>query len=694
MRITVLFITLFNLFNGSVIFSQSITTGTLLNEMIDLQRLTYFNEPVYKTIQFSSYDRRSTSVSDPGWLANNDGGNSPIPGFEEVVREPDENGIATYLICDIKEPGVIVRLWSAGIKGSIRMFLDGNNTPVYEGMAENFFWNFIEEVSPVPGNYNIFRQFDAVYFPIPFAKSCRIEWTGNIKTDGHFYHVGVRVYKSDVNLETFQPGDFAKYAENIEKVNIILSDPDNNREYNDSQINTIETVIPANANKELAKLEGTKAIEYFSIKMTPQDHDILLRKTVLNVYFDNSSVPQIQSPIGDFFGAAPGINPYKSLPFTVLPDGTMICRFIMPFKKSARIEIVNNSMHDINLTADIRITDYVWKDDESMHFRARWRINHNVLTTPVDIPYLLASGRGRVAGAAIFLYNPCNIPTGFGNWWGEGDEKIFVDEDTFPSFFGTGSEDYFNYSWGSSKIFSYPYCGQPRNDGPGSRGFVTNFRWHILDDIPFNNKLAFYMELLHHDYSVQGFSYGRIIYLYSRPDLIDDHMEISPDDIREITLPLWKPEARIGAKDFYFIEAEKLLKKGKNVTIEECSICSENKMVMWQPKKKGEKINFLLQQIDTSKTDGFALTLLHVPQGGKFSLFVNGSLVKLSSSEWCVSESCYFEERDLHIPYQTILQSYHTGKIMLNIGKNEIVLEYLGEGNNNKIGIDFLWIKN
>ena len=34
-----------------------------------------------------------------------------------------------------------------------------------------------------------------------------------------------------------------------------------------------------------------------------------------------------------------------------------------------------------------------------------------------------------------------------GGWWGEGDEKFFVDGEKFPSTFGTGSEDYFGYAW-------------------------------------------------------------------------------------------------------------------------------------------------------------------------------------------------------------------------------------------------------
>ena len=32
-------------------------------------------------------------------------------------------------------------------------------------------------------------------------------------------------------------------------------------------------------------------------------------------------------------------------------------------------------------------------------------------------------------------------------WWGEGDEKVFVDGEKFPSHFGTGTEDYYGYAW-------------------------------------------------------------------------------------------------------------------------------------------------------------------------------------------------------------------------------------------------------
>ena len=73
--------------NGS---DHAITTVSLLNEMVDLQRLAVLPDENYRTIQFSSYDRRSTKPTDSCWFSNEDGfGNEPVPGFAKVLKQPD-----------------------------------------------------------------------------------------------------------------------------------------------------------------------------------------------------------------------------------------------------------------------------------------------------------------------------------------------------------------------------------------------------------------------------------------------------------------------------------------------------------------------------------------------------------------------------------------------------------------------------
>ena len=70
-----------------------------------------------------------------------------------------------------------------------------------------------------------------------------------------------------------------------------------------------------------------------------------------------------------------------------------------------------------------------------------------------------------------------------GGWWGEGDEKFFVDGERFPSTIGTGSEDYFGYAWCDPGLFEYAYHCQSMTEG--NRGHQSVLRWHITDNIPF-----------------------------------------------------------------------------------------------------------------------------------------------------------------------------------------------------------------
>jgi hypothetical protein len=670
-----------------------VTTGTLLREMTDLERLTLLPDREYKNVQYSSYDRRSIKPTDSSWFANDDGfGNELIPGFEKVLRPPDAGGIGEYLICDIQKPGAILRLWSAGIEGYIRVFLDNVKQPLYEGKAIDFFWKTIESLSGTEESKEfseIFRQFDASYFPIPFSKSCRIEWIGDVRKI-HFYHIGMRIYASDVKVETFSNGDIDRYAKEIGETVNIFRNPEKSDSDLTAATDPTEINIAPGSVRDLIDLKGEKAIRYFSIRLRATDIESALRKSILSVYFDNSSVPQIHSPVGDFFGAAPGLNPLQSLPFSVEKDGTMICRFIMPFRISARIVIENNSKENIGITSKILASDYKWEEGKTMHFRARWKIAHDLTASNInvtgndvsDILYLMAFGKGRIVGASASICNPSNAPTSWGNWWGEGDEKIYMDQDTFPSFFGTGSEDYFNYSWSSARLFSYPYCGQPRNDGPGNRGYVSNFRWHILDDLFFTDKLAFYMELGHHGI-VPDFSYGRIVYFYALPGLIDDFQKISAGDIRDLSYKTWTPEPYLGSAGYRFIQAENLITQKASVKLEEGKIWAGGKILMWSPARYDDRIKFSILSDTVVLQTAVRLTLAHGPDGGKIVIFLNGKAVKFGGNE-----TINLFEAD-----HQLLDNHFSESVMLNKGSNEVMIMSKDTIPGRKAGIDFIWMK-
>src|SRR5690606_10353249 len=144
-----------------------------------------------------------------------------------------------------------------------------------------------------------------------------------------------------------------------------------------------------------------------------------------------------------------------------------------------------------------------------------------------------------------------------GNWWGEGDEKVLVDDAPYPVLFGTGSEDYFNYSWSRPDLFAHGYCGQPLDSGPGTSGFVSNHRFHVVDDVPFDRFLAFAMELWTHR-RVERLAYGRIVWLYARPGAFDDHRALGPSDVRRPYLPVREPVADGGASGATLHDAREL----------------------------------------------------------------------------------------------------------------------------------------
>lgn len=668
---------------------DTITTGSLLSEMADMKRLTKtpLSDP-YKTIQFSSFDRSSVSPDQPGWFSNSDGfGGATAPAFEKVLAAPDKNGVGTYLVCDVQQPGAIVRLWTAKHTGTIRMYLDGAKDPVFNGPAEDFYWLLHHKLSG--GLYKkqydeVFRQYDAVYFPIAFQKGCRIEWTGNTK-EVHFYHVNLRVYQPGTLVKTFSPADYTQYQTVWQTTYNALKNPQAVSPA--GALQTASIALAPQTRKDVLVNNGARSMDYFSVKLKTKKPEQVLRQAVLAIYCDNAAVPQVYFPLGDFFGAAPGINPYESLPFTVKADGTMECRFPMPFKNAIRIELENQSDEAIEVTANASFSPYAWIEDQSMYFYARWKIDHGIHASPnivQDVPFLMARGKGRFVGASSLLFNPSPIPTGHGNWWGEGDEKIFVDDEKFPSFFGTGSEDYYNYSWSNEKIFFHPYCGQPRDDGPSTRGFVTNFRWHIIDDIPFNKGISFAMELFSHT-EVPDMTYARGAYFYALPGVVTDLVRFTPDHLRKIKTPKWKPLATEGAAGVKFTEAEKMIDlKKAGVALNHHYIWSDSTLVQWTPKQKGEKIKLRLPVIDSARAGTFALTMGMVPDGGKFKTYFNGKPLTLDGKEYL----------DLKTEGRTMLRTFWAVGVGMKKGVNELELEFAGDQPNNKIGIDFFWLKN
>jgi hypothetical protein len=217
----------------------------------------------------------------------------------------------------------------------------------------------------------------------------------------------------------------------------------------------------------------------------------------------------------------------------------------MPFKRAAALSIQNLGKTPVSFQLEAMATPRPWTE-RSLLFHAKWRIQHDLPTdTKSDWNYLTAHGRGMFAGVSFNLDNPVR------KWWGEGDEKIYVDGEKFPSHFGTGTEDYFGYAWCNPQLFMHAYHSQPRCDGPGTYGRTSINRFHILDRIPFTRDFRFDMEIWHWEKCLINASV--MAYWYAAPGATDGFPSIKPDDVLLRPISAYQPKSVIGA-----IEGESL----------------------------------------------------------------------------------------------------------------------------------------
>jgi hypothetical protein len=208
------------------------------------------------------------------------------------------------------------------------------------------------------------------------------------------------------------------------------------------------------------------------------------RLLTLRMYWDGEQHPSVECPIGDFFGIGHGVDqPFMSLPIRVTSNGrARNCYWPMPFRKSARITVTNES--DKPCRALYYYID--WQKHPSLprdtaYFHAMYRQEHPCV---MGRNYLLADivGRGHYVGTIQSVYH--SSP----GWYGEGDDFFFIDGEKEPTLRGTGTEDYFCDAWGFREQDG-PFYGTPLWEGgkTGARG--TAYRFHIPDPVVFKKSL-------------------------------------------------------------------------------------------------------------------------------------------------------------------------------------------------------------
>ncbi len=210
---------------------------------------------------------------------------------------------------------------------------------------------------------------------------------------------------------------------------------------------------------------------------------------LLRIYWDGDSRPGVEAPVGDFFANCFGKRrEVISIPVVVDHGNSYNCFWRMPFQKSARIEIVNQGTKPISLL--YYNIDWIKKDTlprDTPYFYAQYRQEYPVQHGK-DYVILDTQGKGHYVGTVLAVRTRSPM------WFGEGDEKVYVDGEKDASIWGTGTEDYFMMAWGLKETKG-PYSGCPYFDQWGTVGqHASAYRWHLNDPLVFNKGIKVTIE--------------------------------------------------------------------------------------------------------------------------------------------------------------------------------------------------------
>ncbi len=669
--------------NVSSAETRSLSYGDVVSRLYDMKVLATKPQAGEKSGSFSSGDRKARYNEQTGL-------------YENWYANADNDGVVasdgTFL--DLKGPGVIWRIWSAQPRqGKIEFYVDGAATPTF---VTPFHSLFTENEKEFPQLSHVKARGWNTFIPITFNKSLRIRggegW-------GNYYQITYTVFPKGTQVPSFTGTYTDEQKAALKKANEVWAKRGPKSLVGEkAQSQEVAIDLAPGEEKLVASYDAPAAISSFVMKRPfgfshdkpagdpaiakERDASVkILRELAISMTWDDDQSASVWSPLGDFFGTGAGENLHRTLACGMTKE-VYYSNWYMPFKKAV-IKVKNEGASPRRLSFTIHTEPLEQNAGDLLRYHFKWHrddfsgFDEARLWTDrwPDWPVLKIDGaEGRFCGFTAHMWNPlhaCNlkarengvfsapeklkedtpgynffmsnaIPPKNDYWWGEGDEKFFVDGEKMPSTYGTGTEDYFGYAWGTALAYDSALQTQPRNgaaneidkgvdkEGPGNIGHITVARWQVPDNIPFNQSFEAVIEKYHGNNWPLLNAYG--VSWYQTAGKADYYKEVPVKERVDYYVPAtWKPpvpvvNGRLEGEHLSHIDVLDTTRGGphKVQTMKEYgtgwSNDAERKWLAWGPKEN----SFLVLQFDVKEAvDQFSVGATYGPKNGIFDFYLD-----------------------------------------------------------------------
>ncbi|MGP8272022.1 MAG: glycoside hydrolase family 172 protein [Terracidiphilus sp.] len=280
--------------------------------------------------------------------------------------------------------------------------------------------------------------------------------------------------------------------------------------------------VEPGASATLLDITGAGVVTHLWFTIDSKD-PMHLKNLVLRAWWDGEATPSVEVPIGDFFGLGLGeYYTYQSALLAVAPIKALNAYFKMPFATAARLTLTNEGTvrtHSLYFAVDyVTLANLPgnlgrfhaqyrqaapckgWTNDWDNEYKPPVGDRKN-LNGEGNYIFLEAEGKGHFVGVTHA------VELNQGQWFGEGDDMIFIDGDKLPTINGTGTEDYYNGAWDfGGQAFDYMHNGAPYIvDAEHLGGRWCLYRWHIESPITFEKSIRVTIEHGHANHRSDNF---------------------------------------------------------------------------------------------------------------------------------------------------------------------------------------------